>query len=154
MNYRGFVPHDELVDYLKSAHVFAYPCTWPETSCKAMEEAMSAGLVCVHPNFAALPSTSGYLNMMYQWDDDKNIHAQVFYNGMVNAYNFIRNEPNAYDHIKYVKFYADNRYNITRIGAIWTSLLTELLKKYPTIESRKMLSDDLIVIDTNASLGR
>lgn len=79
INYHGFRPNEEVREALQNAHIFAYPSVWPETSCIAMIEAMSAGCLCVHPNYAALPETSGGWTSMYQFNEDANLHAREFY---------------------------------------------------------------------------
>jgi len=136
MTYHGFVPNEQLKDHLNKCHVFAYPCTWIETSCRAMLEAMSAGLVCVHPNYGALPETSGSLNIMYHGDQDMNKHAQVFGNHLAAAISFVKN--NEHKHIvKFNKAFVDSRYSILRIKSQWEVMLKDLLEKYPTEESRQ-----------------
>ena len=80
INYWGYQPNDTVRKALTEAHIFAYPSIWQETSCIALIEAMSAGCVCVHPNFAALPETSANFTHMYQWNENKQEHASVFYN--------------------------------------------------------------------------
>ena len=136
MTYHGFVPNEELKAYLNTADIFAYPSIWLETSCRAMLEAMSAGLVCVHPNFGALPETSGGLNIMYQGDfNDKNKHAGLFARHLAAAINFVRNG----DHqsmIKYNKLFVDSRYNIDRIKNQWELMLNDMLQQYPDEASR------------------
>lgn len=136
MTYHGFVPNAELKDALNTTDIFAYPSIWLETSCRAMLEAMSAGLVCVHPNFGALAETSGGLNIMYQGNfEDKSAHANIFINQLNSAINFVRNG----DHdpmIKFNKVFVDSRYNIERVKNQWELMLKELLQKYPTVESR------------------
>lgn len=82
MTYHGFKPNEEIREALKQAHIFAYPCTWPETSCLALIEAMSAGCICVHPDTAALPETSGHWTYMYPFNEDKQKHAQQFFNAL------------------------------------------------------------------------
>jgi glycosyltransferase involved in cell wall biosynthesis len=135
MTYYGFVPNKELKDHLNKSHIFAYPSIWIETSCRAMLESMSAGLVCVHPNFGALAETSGGLNIMYQGDNDKNKHANIFINHLNSAINFVRNV----DHqpmIHFNKTFVDSRYNIERIKNQWEMMLRELLNQYPDEASR------------------
>jgi glycosyltransferase involved in cell wall biosynthesis len=111
MTYHGFIPNNELKEHLNKSHIFAYPSTWVETSCRAMLEAMSAGLdpstwvetscramleamsaglVCVHPNYGALAETSGSLNIMYQGNSDKGKHANVFVNHLNAAIEFVK----------------------------------------------------------------
>ena len=137
MTYHGFVPNEDLKEHLNQSHIFAYPSIWLETSCRAMLEAMSAGLVCVHPNFGALPETSGGLNVMYQGNfEDKNIHANIFATHLSAAIDFVRS-GNAESMVRFNKVFVDSRYNITRIKNQWELMLNNLLEKYPTVESRE-----------------
>jgi hypothetical protein len=73
---------------------------------------------------------------MYQGDfDDKNAHANIFINHLNSAINFVRNN----DHesmIRFNKVFADSRFNITRVKNQWELMLNELLREYPTVESR------------------
>ena len=135
MTYHGFVPNEQLKNHLNSAHIFAYPCTWIETSCRAMLESMSAGLVCVHPNNGALPETSGGLNIMYNYDEDKNKHAGVFINHLNAAINFVRENQEKHM-ISFNKTFVDSRYDLNRIKTQWEAMLNDLNNKYSTIESR------------------
>ena len=145
MSYNGYVNNEELKSYLKEAHIHAYPCTWQETSCRAMLEAMSAGLQCVHPNYAGLPDSSGSLNLMYQGDSDPNKHAAIFRDALGFALERQKNNPvETETYLKYVKNYTDNRYDIKKIKAQWEHLLFKLHKQYPTIESRKIPSNMFI----------
>jgi glycosyltransferase involved in cell wall biosynthesis len=138
MTYHGFVPNEDLKSYLNTAHIHAYPSIWLETSCRAMLEAMSAGLICVHPNFGALPETSGALNIMYQGDlNDKNEHANIFARHLEAAIHMVETK-NSQEVIRFNKFFVDSRYNINRIKAKWEMMLNSLLAKYPDEESRKI----------------
>ena len=47
ITYHGAVSNDEVREALKYSHIFAYPSIWPETSCLALIEAMSAENICV-----------------------------------------------------------------------------------------------------------
>jgi len=79
INYHGTQSNEVVRSALEQAHIFAYPSIWQETSCLCLMEAMSAGLACAHPNFGALPETASNWTFMYQWNEDKNSHAQMFY---------------------------------------------------------------------------
>lgn len=136
MTYHGFVPNEELKSHLNSCDIFAYPSIWMETSCRAMLEAMSAQLVCVHPNYGALAETSGSLNVMYQGTMDKVEHANIFASHLEAAIQFVRDKKHE-DMVRFNKVYVDSRYNLDRIKRQWEGMLTELLKKYPTEESRQ-----------------
>jgi glycosyltransferase involved in cell wall biosynthesis len=136
MTYHGFVPNDELQKHLTTAHIFAYPSIWMETACRAMIEAMSAGLLCVHPNFGALSETSGGLNIMYQGDYlNKVNHANIFAQHLSAAIDIVRKNEHE-QMVSFNKTYVDSRFNIERVKAQWTNMLNNLLKQYPTIESR------------------
>lgn len=136
MTYHGFVPNETLKEHLNQAHIFAYPSIWAETSCRAMLEAMSAGLVCVHPNSAALPETSGGLNVMYQGNMvDKNAHANVFVNHLNAAIELIKSGEET-NMLAFNKTFVDGRYNINFIKGKWDIMLKQLLEKYPDVASR------------------
>jgi glycosyltransferase involved in cell wall biosynthesis len=145
MNYHGFVSNDVLRDYLKKCHIHAYPSTWIETSCRAMLEAMSAGLICVHPNYGALYETSGGLNFMYQGDENKNVHAGKFYNALDFAIENV-NTTEMQNYAQFVKSYTDHRYTWDRIAADWVRLLTHLKQKYPTVESRRIMKNEDVFV--------
>lgn len=143
MTYHGFKPNEEVLENLKTAHIHAYPSIWLETSCRSLIEAMSAGLVCVHPNFGALPDTSGGLNLMYQGEDDKSAHANIFVNMLHGAINMVRDKKH-HNLVTYNKFYVDQRFNVRRIAGQWNNLLELLVNQYPDAESRKIPKDTLI----------
>jgi len=140
MTYHGFAPQEKLREHLLAAHILAYPCIWQETSCRVLMESMSAGLLCVHPNLAALPDTAGDMTFMYQWDHDTKKHAEVFYKYLNKAIEEV-NHPDIQNYLKFAKVYADTRFNIDRISSQWESLMVELKEQYPTIESRKTSSE-------------
>jgi glycosyltransferase involved in cell wall biosynthesis len=137
MTYHGFQPNEVVREHLNTAHIFAYPSIWMETSCIAMIEAMSSGLVCVHPNYAALSDTSGGLNIMYQGNEnDKNAHANIFSKYLDAAIKLVK-ENQETEMIHFNKMYVDNRFSIKRSVAKWNQLLNALKEDFPTEESRK-----------------
>lgn len=79
INYHGSVSNERIREYAATADIFAYPSIWPETSCLCLIEAMSAGMLCVHSNLAALYETASNWTMMYQYHEDLNEHAKVFH---------------------------------------------------------------------------
>lgn len=80
MTYHGAVSNDEVRKALLNSDVFAYPCIWPETSCLALIEAMSAGLVCIHSDYAALQETSANWNHTYAMTENEEGHARRLHN--------------------------------------------------------------------------
>jgi glycosyltransferase involved in cell wall biosynthesis len=119
----GSVSPEELRSAVEASHIFAYPSTWSETSCRCLIEAMSAGLTCVHSNLAALPETAANWTMMYQLNEDQGKHAFTFYQVLKSALSRVRqgltNEA--------VKSYADMVYGWDFRVKEWTGLLTSLL---------------------------
>jgi glycosyltransferase involved in cell wall biosynthesis len=69
----GRKSNEEVREFLKESHMFAYPCTWRETSCISLIEAMSAGLYCITNSFSVLPETGIGLTKIYPFllDNDK-----------------------------------------------------------------------------------
>jgi glycosyltransferase involved in cell wall biosynthesis len=91
MTYHGSVSNEEVRHHIAKSHIFAYPSTWPETSCISLIEAMSAGCICIHPNLAALPETAANFTWMYNFHEDQNTHANIFYQMLTEAITTINN---------------------------------------------------------------
>lgn len=127
INYYGSVANEEVKKALAKAHVFAYPSIWTESSCISLIEAMSAKLVCVHPNYGALIDTSGGVTRMYQWDEDANMHAGRFLVVLERAINDVKNKMHESE-VTYGKFYADNRFSWQRRINEWKAYLNMLKK--------------------------
>lgn len=79
INYHGSVDNDTIRKYAVNADILAYPCIWQETSCLVLIEAIAAGMVCVHPDLAALPETASNQTVMYRYHEDPMKHAERFY---------------------------------------------------------------------------
>jgi UDP-glucose:(glucosyl)LPS alpha-1,2-glucosyltransferase len=124
----GFVPNEQLRMALAQAHVFAYPAIFPETSCLALIEAMSAGLACVHPNVAALPETGAWMTLMYEFDPDPVAHTRVFYQHLTRVIDALRaGDAGLRARLAAQKSYADARYDWSTRAAQWEALLRSLL---------------------------
>ena len=74
---------------------------------------------------------------MYQFIEDPNLHAAKFYHLLDNAVQVVHNES-AINFLRFVKQYADVRFNINKIASQWTDLLTTLKSEHPTVESRAL----------------
>lgn len=133
--YHGSQPNEKVREALQNAHIFAYPSIWQECNSRALIEAMSAGLLCLHPNLAGLGDTSGGLTSMYQFIDNPNEHAAKFYHLLDNSIQVVQMEQ-AQNFFRFVKQYADARFGITKIASQWNDLLASLKQEYPTIKSR------------------
>lgn len=126
IRYHGTVPNAEIREALKQAHLFAYPSIWPETSCLCLIEAMSAGLLCVHPNLAALPETAANWTHQYQWQEDPKAHFRAFYQALDEA---IRDfwTPGVQARLQAQVDYVDQFYDWADRKHSWTQLLQSLL---------------------------
>jgi glycosyltransferase involved in cell wall biosynthesis len=129
INYHGFATNEEVRKVVAKAHIFAYPSIWMECNSRSLIEAMSAGCVCVHPNFAGLVDTSGGITLQYQWDQDKNVHANMFYAVLEDTIQKIR-DNDMMPYLQFQKTYADYRYNWDRIGNQWNALCEALVNEY------------------------
>jgi len=128
INYHGSVSNEVLRENLLSTHILAYPNIWPETSCITLMEAMSARILAVHPNFAVLPETAANWTYMYQWADDQNEHAKIFYNVLDGAIQNL-NDDRGQLQLQAQKSYADGFYGWEGREQQWKMLLTSLLNQ-------------------------
>ncbi|RPF76744.1 MAG: glycosyltransferase family 1 protein [Rickettsiales bacterium TMED254] len=122
MTYHGFQPNDVVRKALESAHIFAYPSIWTETSCIAAIEAMSAGCQIVCPNLGALPETTGGFATMYHYHEDIQTHANIFVNFLQSAINNHRSEDIGRK-LLFQKNWVDNFYNWDLRANEWTGML-------------------------------
>ena len=139
ITYHGFTKHDDLIVAMKNNyHIFAYPNIWPETMCRALIEAMYYGLVCVHPDLAAIADTSGSLNKyMYGGTTDIQEHANMHYAYLKKAIEDVRNNDDEhFNSLVFNRRYIQRRYNTDYVYSKWISILEDLNQKYPTVESR------------------
>jgi glycosyltransferase involved in cell wall biosynthesis len=131
----GFVSNQELKKSLTSSHIFAYPSTYRETFCLALLEAMSAGLLCVHPNYACLPETASNWTMMYDYHEDKAVHEQIFYEHLKKAINIV-NTKNVSRKLKSQREYVNYFYNWEKRTQEWIELLKSLEHLNPKIKQQ------------------
>lgn len=139
ITYHGFTKHEDLIVKLKNDyHIFAYPNIWPETMCRALLEAMYYGLVCVHPDLAALPDTSGSVNKyMYGGNANHQEHANMHYVYLKRAIEDVRkNDDQQIKDLQFIREYIQRRYNTEFVYGKWIKILEELNQIYPTAESR------------------
>ncbi|MBM3208168.1 MAG: glycosyltransferase family 4 protein [Chlamydiae bacterium] len=124
IRYFGSVSNQEVKMALCKAHIFAYPSIWHEVSCIALMEAMSAGLVCVHPNLAGLIDTSGGITRMYHWQENHNDHKQVFHDMLDKAICDVRDNLHQSE-VSFVKEYADRRFTWSLRTNEWKEFLNQ-----------------------------
>ena len=143
MTYHGHVSNEEVKQALKKAHIFALPSIWPETSCIAMIEAMSAGCVCVHSSLAALPETTSNWTLQYDFTEDMNDHATRMALTLADALRLVK-DPNMEERLNMPKAYTDGFYNWEVRAQQWSVMLQSLLQTAP--------SEQETVEDTDSSL--
>ena len=129
ITYYGTVENFVLRKHLEQSHIFAYPTNMKETSCLCLIEAMSAGLLCVHPRYGALTETAANWNLTYQWQEDPWQHINLFSAHLEKAIHLIRNnydliQMKMQDQTKYV----DNFYSWDVRALEWEHFLRGLLK--------------------------
>lgn len=124
-NYHGTVSNEEIRKHLAQAHIFSYPNTWLETSCISLIEAMSAGCLCVHPNYGALSETAANWTWMYQFQQNLRDHANVFYNMLDQAIQAIQNNS-IENRLHNQKQYIDMFYNWDLRALEWQQLLESI----------------------------
>jgi len=140
--YHGFKSNDEVRAQLQKSHILAYPSIWSECNSRSLIEAMSAGTMCVHPNLAGLSDTSGGLTFQYQWDQNHNKHANKFYHALDHAIEVVGDEE-MQNYLRFVKMYADTRFNWKRITSQWEDIMNSLKVQYPSEKTRSVKSSDV-----------
>jgi glycosyltransferase involved in cell wall biosynthesis len=87
---RGRTSNQEVRDFLKEAHIFAYPSTYEEVSCISLIEAMSAGLYCITNSYGALPETGIGLTKIYPFNVNPEQEAQALAKEIEKAIDTLR----------------------------------------------------------------
>jgi UDP-glucose:(glucosyl)LPS alpha-1,2-glucosyltransferase len=129
ITYHGAVSNEEVRTALTKSHIFAYPSIWPETSCIAVMEAMSAKNFVVCPNFAALPETCANFAMMYPFNENKSAHAVQFAHTLNNAIlNVQKNYVEAQVFLDFQKQYFDYFYSWDNRKEEWINLMSSILQ--------------------------
>lgn len=80
ITYHGYQSNEVIREALKKAHIFAYPNIWPETSCIAAIEALSAGCLVICPLHEGLIETVGDYGITYSPQNDLQKHVDNFAN--------------------------------------------------------------------------
>jgi glycosyltransferase involved in cell wall biosynthesis len=136
ITYHASVDNKTLRSKLPDIHIMAYPSIWLETSCLCLMEAMSAKCLPVHSNLGALYETSANWTYMYQYHEDPNKHAGLFYNILDQTIaNYWDAELQA--RIESMKTYSDIFYNWEYRAKQWEGLLTALKDEPTKIEEEK-----------------
>lgn len=125
MTYHGSVPNEQVLQALDAAHIFLYPNIWKETSCIALIEAIRSGLLCIHPNFGALPETAANCTVMYDYTENAADHANIAYAVTKSILEHQKNDPSFL-----TRFTRSDRFglipnDISSFSNLWTKLLRQ-----------------------------
>ena len=93
VDYIGTVPQAELAAELSRAAALAYPSTFPETSCIAAMEALSAGATILTTRSGAMPETTAGFGHMIEPHEDAPRLAREFAQMAIDALAEARREP-------------------------------------------------------------
>lgn len=95
VDYIGTIPQTDLARELSHAAALAYPSTFPETSCIAAMEAMSAGAMVLTTRSGAMPeTTAGFGSMIEPYEDPSRL-TREFAQMAIDALAEARREPEA-----------------------------------------------------------
>ena len=125
MTNHGFVSNEQIRKDLPNYHIFAYPSIFCETGCRCLIEAMSAGCLCVHSSLGALAETSNSYTMMYEYNEDINIHMTTFANKLIAALHLVcDSSKDLYSETIYKqKKFCDKTYGLERYKTAWQELI-------------------------------
>ena len=126
MTYHGTKSNEEVLEALDKAHVFLYPCVWKETSCISLIEAIKSQVICVHPNYGALAETSGNATIMYDYNEDKTLHANYAFAVARQLLNTMKNDPNYFNGFTYSDRFNLARNSISSYKVLWNTVLRNL----------------------------
>lgn len=126
--YHGHADNAEVRAALQRAHAFVYPCTWPETGCRALMEAMMAGVFCATSNYGCLYETGAGIAKQFQYSSDKNELAGVAYAVMKNFVRAVKSvDPDKFQAVRRMSAKnAEDRYSWVHRSREWVYFLRSL----------------------------
>jgi glycosyltransferase involved in cell wall biosynthesis len=103
--FHGVEPNDVVRAALRGIDILAYPCTFAETSCISVIEALAAGCHVICPRYGALEETCGGLATLYEPSNDPMTHARGFAFAVKSEIKHVRtrnfDEQRAWAHARY-----------------------------------------------------
>ena len=126
ITYYGTRSNEEVLIALKQSHIFLYPCIWTETSCIAMIEAIKCGCTVIHPSLGALPETAGGATVMYDYNEDPNVHANIAYIMTKSLLKQEQKTPGFIDALAADTIRELNKNSIPNFQTKWISLLRQM----------------------------
>jgi len=130
VEYVGPVPQPELAAELTHAAALAYPSTFPETSCIAAMEAMSAGATILTTRSGAMSETTAGFGMMIEPHEDEARLAKEFAQMAIDALAEARREPDAADARRAEQIaFVRKTYSWPARALEWESYLSEVVRQ-------------------------
>lgn len=124
--YHKYGTNQEVLSSLQNSHIYACPSTYPETSCIALIEAMSAKCLCVHSDNGALPETSAGHTNIYKYHSNQNLHEAAFEQALEKTIKqYLSGDIS---HLDAQKQYVDSKYSWSVILPQWENHLNSLLQ--------------------------
>jgi len=127
MTYHGAVSNEEVLEALSKSHIFMYPNIWKETSCIALIEAIKSQMICIHPNYGALPETSSNATIMYDFNENNQAHANYCYAVTKQVLNSMKQDPNYFHGFTFSDRFNLARNNIASFKVMWETLLRNII---------------------------
>jgi glycosyltransferase involved in cell wall biosynthesis len=130
VEYIGPVSQPQLAAQLSRAAALAYPSTFPETSCIAAMEAMSAGATILTTRSGAMPETTSGFGMMIEAHDDGPRAAKEFAELAIEALSAARRDPDTADVRRAEQIaFARANYSWPARALEWQSYLSEIARQ-------------------------
>lgn len=131
VEYVGPVPQPVLASELSRAAALAYPSTFPETSCIAAMEAMSAGATILTTRSGAMPETIAGFGMMIEPHEDEPRLSKEFAQITIDALAHARREPDLTEarRAEQIQF-ARKNYSWPARALEWQSYLSEIVRDH------------------------
>jgi len=131
VHYHGVASNQAVRQALQVSHIFAYPCTWGETSCLSLIEALSAGCLAVVPDLAALPETAAGHANLYPYPQDTDAHVARFKTELLSAIEQYRKQPDeTADRLANQVAHFNQAYSWETRSHAWVQLLEQIIHQY------------------------
>ena len=127
MTYHGSKSNEVVLNALKESHVFLFPSIWMETSCIAMLEAIRSGCIVIHPSYGALPETANGTTVMYDYNEDYQMHAAISYDIARNILLNQKQNKNLFNQITANSAFELPYNSISNFTSSWDSVLKRVL---------------------------
>ena len=126
MTYHGVKSNEEVLEALDDAHIFLYPNVWKETSCIALIEAIKSQVICIHPNYGALPETAQNATIMYYWNEDPQVHANYAFSVVRQVLESMKQNENYFHGFTYSDRFNLARNSVQSFQVMWNTILRNL----------------------------